>query len=497
MNDLHDMIDMLYKKYNNNEYVLTRMRTFILNQLPNSLSSANELYIERNKRKTELSVCGDKFIEDFLSLHSYYYCNRMEIFIKYDSIHFKQISEDDIHHQVLTTIHTHRNLHVWKHKLKNSLIKILKDRSPLNSIPESITIQNVLNQLYPALFLTKNAAKHFLIAVGDSIKGKKCNTYIVPPSLKWLIREIEGNYYNCFGNLNVLANFKLKYYGHDYNDTRFFQCKMKTSVKIPCNHMLDLLCVSSHYSLRYESADSFVNNAGDNSLYRNVFFSKGLNSKTLITEFKEKALYTLSGAIVKSKDMTFVLKKYFDENNVPNIIFNDAFMCEMKNLVEYNEENDTYHGVTSNYIPAVSAFCLFWDEHMKEDFNSPEMEIDEIISLFFAGHPQFKSLHGVSPEFIIDILKHHVTTELTIENDKFIHNISCNLWDKMLDVESLYIHLKQLDIQPVTLYDAYILYTEWKGNVIKMSKNCFEKISEELMHGFILNGVINEQYWKN
>ena len=65
--------------------------------------------------------------------------------------------------------------------------------------------------MYPAIFHTKNAAKHFLTAVGDCIKGEKNNTYIVTSGLRDIMREIETAHYNCFGSTNILANFKMRY----------------------------------------------------------------------------------------------------------------------------------------------------------------------------------------------------------------------------------------------------------------------------------------------
>lgn len=476
MQELHAKIDELNFKYENNDYVLGRLHTFIMNQLPTFLASAETLHLERTKRKADLSANGDKFFEEFIAVNKYYYCGRLEIFIKYDGIHFKQVSEDDIIHQVLTLITKRNDLHAWKHKIKNNLIKTIKDLSPLTAIPESATIQTVIGKLYPHFFHTKNAAKHFLVAVGDSINGKKNNTYIVPSALKPIIREIETTYYNCFGNSNILANFKLKYHGHEYGDTRFFCCIMKTTQIFDNTNILDLLCVASHYSARYENADTFASKSRDALLTRNVFFTKHLTIEGLVKKFKETALYELNGAVVKSKNMTFVLKKYFDEKNIPSIIFNESFVGEMKKTIQFDEEKDCYIGVTSSYLPIVSAFCSFWDEHMEEDYNAPELEIDEVITLFYIDNPGFKTDSSISTEFIFELMKHQLATELIITNEKYIHNIHCNIWDKRSEVASLFQYLKQIETQPTSLYDAY---TNWRGNSIKMSKKCFEKLSEK------------------
>ena len=54
-------------------------------------------------------------------------------------------------------------------------MKTIKENSLLDSVPESITIQNVINALYPTLFSTKCAAKYFLTVLGDNMLRKNNN----------------------------------------------------------------------------------------------------------------------------------------------------------------------------------------------------------------------------------------------------------------------------------------------------------------------------------
>jgi len=109
---------------------------------------------------------GDKFIEDFLNENRYYYCARMELFIYYDGHHYKPICEDNILHHILITLTKQPELRVWKYRIKNALIKSIKERSPLHTIPDTTTVQTILEQLYPNVFYTREASLHFLIALG-------------------------------------------------------------------------------------------------------------------------------------------------------------------------------------------------------------------------------------------------------------------------------------------------------------------------------------------
>ena len=479
MQDLHKQLDKLHDAYCDNDYVIGRMKTFIMQQLPTYLEHAEKTNKERTKRKERLSGHAETFIKRFMARNQYYYCPRIELFVEYQNPHFRAISEDDIQHQILTQITDKQNLVPWKHKLKNNLIRQLKDRSPLNAIPESETIQYVLTQLYPRFLASKNAAKHFLVAIGDSMRSHKERTYIITNGLKNLIREIETVFYKDFGGTSILNNFKLKYYGHDYKETRFFDCRNDIdNGNVPqdlSKHMLDLLCVAHHYSERYENADKYITLSGDDILTNIVFFSKDLTTSSLVENFKKEALFTSSGTYIKGKNMTFILKKYFDEKNVPNIIFYPDFYSELKKLIEYDETDDVYKDISSSHLPIVSAFCNFWENNTYSELDAPELEIDEIATLFSESN---NSSH-VSSDFILDLLKHHFP-EVVIEDDKYIHNVFCKLWDKRLQVENMVQGIiLSIDEKPLSLYEMYSQYTTVHSP--RMSKKCFEKIAHETL----------------
>lgn len=482
MSELHAKIDELLETYKDEPYVLSRLETFIMNHLPNSLAYANELQKERTERRERLLSSGDVFTERFIATNNISYCPKIELFITYDKKHFNTISEDDIQHLILTNITLNQELVPWKHKLKNSIVRSLKERSPLECIPESATIQFVLNQLYPNIFHTKNAAKHFLTAVGDCIKGDRTNTYIVSTALKDIMREIETAYYNCFGSSNILANFKMKYHGHNYANTRFFQSKLyTTSLRMPhmlSKHTIDLLCVASHYSDRYTSADNFVNTANDENLTKISMFSKDLTLEKLISDFSESALYECKGSTITNKNMLFILKKYMDDHNLPNIVFHEPFSENLRKMIHFSPDTDSYVDVTSNYLPTVSAFSQFWENHITEDFGAPEYEVSEIIELFLLSWSATRK--HVSEEFIMDLMKHH-SPETTIEGDKYIFNVACNLWDKRGEVNDFIIYVGSLDDthKPNNVESLYALYASWKQG-LRMSKGCFEKLLKEL-----------------
>ena len=64
--DLNDKLNLLIDKYKENEYVTNRLNNYIINLLPVFLEKAEQLNIEREKRKLELSIESEEYIDKFL-----------------------------------------------------------------------------------------------------------------------------------------------------------------------------------------------------------------------------------------------------------------------------------------------------------------------------------------------------------------------------------------------------------------------------------------------
>ena len=76
----------------------------------------------------------------------------------------------------------------WKQRTKINIMKRIKENSLLGSIPESDTIQFVLDILCPLLFANRTEAKYFLTILGDNILRKNTNLihFIYPKSKQFL-----------------------------------------------------------------------------------------------------------------------------------------------------------------------------------------------------------------------------------------------------------------------------------------------------------------------
>ena len=190
--------------------------------------------------------------------------NSNNFFYEYNDNHYFIVKEDDVIHKLLSSISKDRILMQWKYKTKINIVKQIKERSLFSSIPESDTIQNVLNLLYPSIFTTKNSVKYFLTIIGDNIFKKNPNLiFLVTPKMKRLLNELDNITFNSIGYSNTTFNFMTKYHeNHSYENCRLIKINETFSNEMWREMLkkigLDLLCVATHYSNRYENSDKFI-----------------------------------------------------------------------------------------------------------------------------------------------------------------------------------------------------------------------------------------------
>jgi hypothetical protein len=383
-NDYVKIIADLYSKYKNYPYVLHRLNMHIEN-LPATLEQEAENYEKRQNRNALLNNEQQTFIQVFLKKHKYFYYAQNNTFFEYDNKHYSKIKEDDILYNLLTGISKDDILIQWKYKTKTNVIKLIKERNLLKSIPETYTIQRILKFLSPAIFKTKNEAKYFLTILGDNIlKKKNNNIYLTNPTTKKLLNEIDHLAWVFLGINNVNSNFITKYHeNNDYENYRLINTLDTISIEfiqeIVRKLGLDLLCVACHYSTRYTNSDNFLETKIEDELKNRVLFLKMNTPKTIIDTFCEQCIEQLpnvkmdnslnANANVKKmnysitwKNMHFIWKKFLSNMGMPNIIFYNTIKNILKERFEYDETNDTFYDVTSKYLPVVSEFIKFWDD---------------------------------------------------------------------------------------------------------------------------------------
>lgn len=527
--NLHRLLDHLIQKYEANDYVYGRLTNYMEKLLPVALDNAVVVYKQRDERKKQLTNDKDEFTNRFLQKNNYFYSTQSELFLHYDGLHFKIYNEDDIQHQILTTITSEQSLMEWKYKTNNNLLKRIREKTPLSAIPESATIQFVLNCLCPTYFSTRAQAQYFLTILGDNIMAKvtpinvnsalanpQLNNqnqnhnliYIASPLFKELLREISNQSYAFFGISTILHNIKFKYYDHNYKDCRLipFNNNRLKKILLPmelAKHMIDVLCVASHYSQRYGYADAFLQKCSEERLVEHALFLNKNPTEQIVAKFLERTITVLHSAKITSKNMIFLWKNYLGEQNIPNIIFYASLKNILKEKYKYDEETDSYMDITSAYLPLVAKFIKFWDATISaEGEGENELEVDEVVLLFkqFNSGKQNNGLNLQLTEPLLLDLIHHFYPDTTIIENKFIQQVKCVLWDKRTDVlNSLELFKlkcsEEGDIMPKSLTDAYEYYTSAK-NAITMSKRYFERVALELINQHMdADGLILASWW--
>jgi len=492
-------INELFEKYKDNPYMLQRVNNHVLHYLPNTLTNEWANYEKRVDRQNFLTNEQQIFIQVFLSKNQYFYLPNNSYFYEYNGKQYTIVKEDDIIHKLLSNISKDRVLLQWKYKTKINIVKQIKDRNLFDSIPETDTIQHILNLLCPFIFSSKNEAKYFLTIVGDNILKKNPNhIFLTSKKIKKMLTELDSIAYATIGNTNTTHNFMTKYHeNHSYENCRLIKINENFSNDIWRDILkkigLDLLCVATHYSKRYENSDKFIDNKSDEELKNYAYYLKTSNPNAIVLEFRNKYIVdTNKDNKMEWKNIHFVWKQFLSNFYLPNVIYSNTLKNIIKESYDYDESTDSFIGVTSKYLPVHSDFIKFWENTIvscsldTEALFDNEIEIDELSSLFKHWAKQYNeplmTNGNITEENILKILKHFFPSVEIVEN-KFVLNVTSTLWDKISDINNSLDFIKeqiksQHKLALISFDDAYNYYYKYCSlNALKIivSKRYFEK----------------------
>jgi hypothetical protein len=472
-------------------------------ELPLILKNIKNNYEEKKIRINELSSEQEQFIHDFFNKHYYFYNATTEKFFHYDKLHYIVVSEDDVLYHILSSITQQQScLTSWKLKTKTHIIKKIKDKSLIKYIPESGTIQFVLGLLCPMFFSSKTEAKYFLTVLGDSIlkKNETPNYHFMEVKSKHFLRELNSLCYYYIG-VNMLQTIKHKYHDtHQYAQCRFI--KINNNVqndllwKSVFDYAIDLFVVASYYSTRYSSSDNYLLNYSNNvDLVANVMFLKDKTPEELVELFLKEYIQTIPSSMSSSpcvggmfesamesvkprsvitwKNILYLWRSFLETKGLPNIMFHESLKGILVSHYGENYNNDQFVGLTSKYLPLVHHFMDFWEKHIVEDKES-ELEIEEIRVLFKKHQGKFIR-DNVDDIKIINIISFFFP-HIEIISEKYIYGISCNLWDKDLEIQIALQSLKDKNKEDVDLDEKYLYYCRYFAeDSLLVSKSYFEK----------------------
>jgi hypothetical protein len=542
----------LYSKYYDDDYARAALVSQIKNTLPALLQQKCDARIQREERRKTLEETSEEFIREFINSSSYYYNQNIDLFFVYHNNTYKIINEDEIEHDIRTTITDQQNveLSTWKYKIKNQIIKKIKERDLLASIPESETIQRVLNALTPFVFKNKDSAKYFLTIIGDILLKKNANTYFISTKAKHFIGELGEESYALFGTSNMMNHFKFKFYEHKYEECRLIDMvenvisfpfythneglkhagggggmgmgmgmgmghslsssslssitggmgmsismsnsgistpKTPTTPSHSHSHthstniiqkqsILDLFCVAAHYSSRFSSADLFIEKmCKDRTVIEHAFYLKNTTDDGILSRFISSTTEPCKGVHITWKNMLYLWKIFIEEEKIPNVFFTSVlkkhlmkrleYSCEHVNTgdgngcvggldtggaggagdlgemvevsAEVQENREMFLNITSKHLPLVGKFISFWNENIRCNHTEIELEIDELSTLFLnhgnVYHGNQKNIQTITDQTILGFIRHFLP-DICIEEDKYLMNIGCKLWDKKQEI---------------------------------------------------------------
>jgi len=483
MDSIHLVLNELFEKYKDNAVMKDKIKTYICERLPIKLETIEKDIISRTNRKEYLNQISETFITNFLNNQdkSFFYIPVSNLFIAYKNYHYSIVNEDEILNEVFKELRQEKELFPWKHKIKNNIMKKIKENYVLNHIPESETIQKVLNIIMYSLKINKEYAKYILTIFGDNLLKSSNNIYFTSPETKKWFENISDYCYCYFKHSrNLISNIKFKYYYHDFSTSRLLNlnnyiCFQNNDFLDIKDNILDILCVSAHYSTRFNSADDFLlHYCSEDSIKNYSFYLKFNSKKDIVQQFKKEYLEETNDKhlFINHSNMVFIWKKFLKEKKLPLIIFSN-------DLHEYLElgsdkQTETYNNLTSRKLKHVRLFNIFWNKYMVQDEKEQDFKISEIIRIYNNKNPNNK----LTEEYVVSIIEHFYNKEIV--DNKFIHGISCLLWNKCKEIsEAISSYNKNTDISILELYKYYCSYSNTKGFEYIVTKQYFEKYIRE------------------
>lgn len=522
----------LTDKHRENTYILNKINNYIHNM---SICIENDYnnHIKKLEKRDRITELSKEFIDNYINSNNYFYCSTSEIFFKYDAYNYFTYRDDTILYEIAISINRDNFLQNYKHKIKNNIIREIKDRNIFDSIPDTYTIQLVVNNLLPLFLNNKIYVKYFLIILGDIIQKKNEQyTYLIDNTYKNLIKILSQLAYQYFGS-NHFTNIKYGYHELQkncriiYADKNLLINKYSNTLdnlisNLKCknsNNFLDVFIVGVYYSNRYENSDIYINSHEcESKIKDNIMLLDNIDNlinQFISTNIEKANIEEKDNINITSKNMHYLWKQFILDNNLPSINFSNNFKTILKSQFNYNIESDVYQGITSKNLPLVSNFIDFWTNNIVYNTDNTDnitletnLEISEIMFLFkyWLNNNQNNNQNINITENIIINLITHFFEHIVIEDDKFIYNIHCKLWNKNRNIiEFIKYYKKEFIVgdknkkQYININTFYSNYCKW-GKLLEnkfiVGKCYFNKFITNYIDSYVLNNLfINVDYF--
>ena len=392
-----------------------------------------------------------------------YYIQNSKLYISFlEGGEYKFLNDDELIYDISETININVFTTDQKQCIITNIINNIKDDNINDFIPESNTIKNVIDLFQTIVFNNKDYCKYLLIIIGELInKDPTANIFFTNNNLKSIIKDIYDFSYSYFKiNSNFIENFKIKFHNHNLNNCYILKCNnyKKIYSNIIKQNIIEIIIVSLYYRKRYTSSNDFLNkHLNSFKIKEEILFLQTNNIESVIKVFKEKYMEDSEVLSITYKDLHYLWKEFCIYQNIPNIV-------SYNQLLQLFSKEDL--NKTSYKLEYISEFIDFWNKNMIEDSDETYFEISEIQQLF-----KHKYNTVISETKIINIITHFFNN-IEIDNDKYIHNIKCNLFDKKTRITQFKYDSEYEESNPNKLYK---LYLAWETTHINISKTYFLK----------------------
>jgi len=493
MNELLENVKKLYTQYESDEEGLTRLTTYVMQDINDMM----EMYEEEKKEKKEIEDKIVDYISTFFykNANKYYSCvvrDKQKIYIKYDGCNFEVCNKDHIWHEIITDLNPHKYplLSKFKHDIAKRALNQVLGNDVFNCIPESPTIQKIIEFFNPLFLKTKEDVKYFLCAIGDSVcKINNDILYYVSELSREFLTELNVYYGDYFGE-ELMKQFKFRYRGYPYIKSRLI--KFKRSIKnisywntFVKNNFFNILIVGIHYSSRYGGSEKYIQKQ-HREIQNRILYLKGKSHEDVLNEFQKDFLKESEGGNLTQDEYYFLWKIFCESKNMPLIIYKQEFLNKISN----------YPNMTSDYLIGIRHFRTFWKETIVVDKNG-EYEISELNELFTIWLNGNK-VNTVNEYQLLDIIKHFFP-EVSFYGKNLL-NIRCNLWNKCEDIQKCLNNskekLKEKDHNMLEIYKLYCIYAGQHDFTNIVSKKFFEKYMESnISSEYLKNNKVLKGFW--
>lgn len=238
---------------------------------------------------------------------------------------------------------------------------------------------------------------------------------------------------------------------------------------------INLIVVSIYYSNRYENINQYIETENLYSSLKDTIYYFEKTKDDIIIDFVKSYIIEEKEQKISQKDLIFLWKKYLYENDMFVNIFT-SYNDFIYNIFHYTNNpytiesnNNILYGFYSMEFPQIDFFKKFWNSHFSYDDNESHFEINEILYLYNKNTPENKNN---LTEPIIKLIIQNFYSNFEISENKYIHKLKCELWDKKKEIQHF------VTEQNINLNDNFnIIYKKYIStkNEYRISKIYFQK----------------------